>query len=123
MRFYTVVDLVNQLEQEKAAGKAGQLATRLVNVDAVTLDELGYLPFAESGGALQFHLFSKLRKRTSLHLTTNLVFSEWSKVFTDKKMTTAMRNRIMRVHRDRQRPLSLQTEDEISQLTLVNVGR
>ncbi|MGL6502370.1 ATP-binding protein [Aeromonas caviae] len=53
------------------------------------------MPFAESGGALQFHLFSKLRKRTSLHLTANLVFSEWSKVFTDKKMTTAMRNRIM----------------------------
>ncbi|WP_412094765.1 ATP-binding protein [Aeromonas caviae] len=64
-----------------------------------------------------------MRKRTSLHLTTNLVFSEWSKVFTDKKMTTAMRNRIMRVHRDRQRLLSLQTEDEISQLTQVNVGR
>ena len=49
VRFYTVVDLANQLEQEKTAGKARQLATLLVNVDAVILDELGYLPFAESG--------------------------------------------------------------------------
>lgn len=79
VRFYTVVGLVNQLEQEKAAGKAGQLATRLVNVDAVILDELGYLPFAESGGALLFPLISKLRKRTSLLLTTNLAFSKWAR--------------------------------------------
>ena len=77
--FLTVVGLVNELEQEKAAGKAGQLAIRLVNIDAVILDELGYLPFAESGGALLFHLISKLRKRTSLLLTTNLAFSKWAR--------------------------------------------
>ncbi len=70
-----MVGLVNELEQEKAAGKAGQLAIRLVNIDAVILDELGYLPFAESGGALLFYLISKLRKRTSLLLTTNLAFN------------------------------------------------
>ena len=57
--FLTVVGLVNELEQEKAAGKAGLLNIRWVNVDAVILGKLGYLPFAESGGALLFHLISK----------------------------------------------------------------
>ncbi|HDZ8980109.1 TPA: ATP-binding protein [Aeromonas veronii] len=69
--------MVSELEQEKVAGNAGLLAIRLVNVDAVILGKLSYLPFAESGGALLFHLISKLRKRTSPLLTSNLAFSKW----------------------------------------------
>ena len=51
-RFYSVVDLVNQLDAEKRAGRAGYLANRLLNQDAIVLDELGYLPFSADGGAL-----------------------------------------------------------------------
>ncbi|MFP3519384.1 ATP-binding protein, partial [Pseudomonas sp. SIMBA_077] len=65
VRFFTTVELVNQLEAEKAAGKPGQLANRLMYVDAIVLDELGYLPFTQTGGALLFHLLSKLYERTS----------------------------------------------------------
>jgi len=94
VRFWNLVDLVNELEQEKEQHRTGTLQRRMKNFSMVILDELGYLPFTPQGAQLLFHLMSSWYENLPVIITTNLEFKEWDSMFHNQKMTIALLDRL-----------------------------
>jgi len=94
VRFWNLVDLVNELEKEKEQGKTGDLVKKTNCFSVVILDELGYLPFSKTGAQLLFHLMSSWYERLPVIITTNLEFKEWDSIFQNSKMTVALLDRL-----------------------------
>ena len=94
VRFYNDVDLVNLLEKEKQLGKSGSLAKRLIQIDAVILDELGYVPASKVGSELLFDVIITAYERMSLIVITNLPFENWTEVLGSERLTGAALDRL-----------------------------
>jgi len=94
VRFWNLVDLVNELEREKEQNKTGSLQRRMKAFSLIILDELGYLPFTAAGAQLLFHLMSSWYERLPVIITTNLEFKEWDSMFHNQKMTIALLDRL-----------------------------
>jgi len=93
--FHRAAELVRHLVEARDDRELGRLNARLLRVDLLILDEVGFVPFDRQGGELLFNLVAERYERRSVVVTTNLAFAEWPKVFGgDEKLTTALLDRL-----------------------------
>jgi DNA replication protein DnaC len=94
VRFATAAGLVNELLEAQHQNQLGRALSRWARYDLVCLDELGYVPLAELGAELLFQVISERAEKASVMITTNLPFSEWTKVFTNARLCKALLDRL-----------------------------
>ncbi len=99
VRFFTATALVTQLLERRQDRELERLQKQLDRLELIVLDELGYVPFAKAGAELLFDVVGRAYERTSLMLTTNLPFEEWTEIMGSERLTGALLDRLThRVH-------------------------
>lgn len=94
VRFYTVTQLVNELQQAQSDHQLPKFLEKALRHQLIVLDEFGYVPFSPTGAQLLFQFCSALQERVSLILTTNLPFGEWMTVLGDERLTSGLLDRL-----------------------------
>ena len=93
-RFTTLAGLATELQEADSRRELARVVGRYTRTELVILDELGYLALPEGAAELVFQVISERNERGSLILTTNLPFSDWTKVFPDPRLAKAVIDRI-----------------------------
>lgn len=89
VRFMTTTGLVTQLLEQRETRTLQRLHKQLERLDVLVLDELGYVPFSKTGAELLFDVVSRAYERTSLIVTTNLPFEQWTEVMGSERLSEA----------------------------------
>lgn len=94
VRFFNAAALANDLLLAQQNGLVTPFIRKLLNHQLVVIDELGFIPFTQTGAQLMFQLCSTLYERVAVIVTTNLNFSDWTQVFGDEMLTVALLDRL-----------------------------
>lgn len=94
VRFTTAAALVNELIEAQRAQTLSRVLGRWFRYTLLVVDEVGYVPLAETGAELLFQVLADRDERAAVILTTNLPFSEWTQVFSNARLCAAVVDRI-----------------------------